>query len=336
MENTSPKTEIDATERATIFHEQYGNEIDAADALPEFVIAAGNYISRIVGDEATDAGMAVIIKSLVETAGKELANPSEWRSALDDARANCFSEWRIGPQLHDLWAYAEYGIALHDSDDPDELALHIKGLLTQAQDLLAETPIVQWRLRADNVLVELVSLATNRWALDNGEPIEPAALAHFGDVSEGRIRNMASGADRTFSLKDGKISAADALKWLAGRPQFWNSIWRVQRLTGYASVSHDPIRQAAFVPVARDGSTFHPGLRRGKSYTIGKKGEEEQVDGFDEALAKLQRMPVPHWRRPNAKLNWGTVAGVRWQRVDLAAHIPADKTPRALAADSDV
>src|SRR5580692_11244969 len=97
-----PNNEIDAAERATIFHEQYGNEIDAAEALPEFVIAAANYISRIVGDEATDAGMAIIIKDLLGVSGRQLANSSEWRSALDEARGNCFSEWSIGPRLHDL------------------------------------------------------------------------------------------------------------------------------------------------------------------------------------------------------------------------------------------
>src|ERR1700690_3641499 len=91
------KSEIDAAERATIFHEQYGNEIDAAEALPEFVMAAAKYISRIVGDEATDAGMAIIIKGLLEVSGRQLTNPSEWRSALDEARGNCFSEWSIGP-----------------------------------------------------------------------------------------------------------------------------------------------------------------------------------------------------------------------------------------------
>ena len=37
-------------------------------------------------------------------------------------------------------------------------------------------------------------LARNRWALDNMQPIEPAALAYFGGLSEGRVRNMMSGS----------------------------------------------------------------------------------------------------------------------------------------------
>ena len=45
-------TDIGAAERAEIFHEQYGNDFDAAAALPEFVVAAGDYISGIVGESA--------------------------------------------------------------------------------------------------------------------------------------------------------------------------------------------------------------------------------------------------------------------------------------------
>jgi hypothetical protein len=76
--------------------------------------------------------------------------------------------------------------------------------------------------------------------------------------------------------------------------------------------------QAVFVPVARDGSTFHPGLKRGGGYTIGEKGTETQVVDFDEALVELQRMPIPYWRRQNASGNWGIVSGVRWARLDAS------------------
>lgn len=70
--------------------------------------------------------------------------------------------------------------------------------------------------------------------------------------------------------------------------------------------------------MARDGSTFHPGLKRGAGYSIGEKGAEIQVADFDQALLDLQRMPSPYWRRPNESGNWGIVAGVRWARVDAS------------------
>lgn len=319
MDTASPilKTKIDAAERAAIFHEQYGNNLDAADALPEFIIAAADYIAEIVGADETDAGMAIIANGLVAIGGGVINNPRQWRAALIAARSDCYSEWQVGSRLHDLAAYAEYGIVLHDSEDAEALAQHVQSLLAQAQNLLAKTPIAQWGLSSNNPLVQLVSIASNRWALDNNEAVEPAALAYFGKLSEGRVRNLMSGENRIFSSKDGKIPAQEALKWLAGRPEFWNSIWREQSLPEYPHEPSVPLEQAAFVPVARDGSMFHPGLKRGSSYTIGKKGSEEQVADFHDALGQLQRMPVAYWRRPNASGNWGSVAGVRWERVDL-------------------
>ena len=80
---------------------------------------------------------------------------------------------------------------------------------------------------------------------------------------------------------------------------------------------------------------FNPGLRRGTGYTIGKKGAEEQFSDFDSALAELQRMPVPYWRRPNASGNWGSVAGVRWERIDGSDFSkPTDADGEGDAADA--
>jgi hypothetical protein len=190
--------------------------------------------------------------------------------------------------------------------------------LSEAQEFLAATPVAEWRLPANNDLSRLVRLASNRWALDNGKPVEPTALAEFGGVSEGRIRNMMSGAKRTFTSEDGRIPAQEALTWLGQREEFWNSIWREQHVPQYGVKRRAAVDQPVFVPVARDGSAFHPGLKRGAGYTIGEKGEEVQIASFDDALAGLQRMPVPYWRRPNSIGNWGIVAGVRWERLNTA------------------
>ena len=77
--------------------------------------------------------------------------------------------------------------------------------------------------------------------------------------------------------------------------------------------------QVLFVPVAKDGSWFDPvSCRRSGGYTIGPRGAEEPVHEYQEALARLWRMPVPYWRRPNSAGNWGIVAGISWQRKPLA------------------
>jgi hypothetical protein len=309
-------SEINAAERAEIFHEQYGNEIDAGATLADIVIAAGDYLRRIVGDGDADAAMTRMVEGVVSTSGQTIRNPSEWRGALDESRSSCFSEWPIGAKLHDLAAYAIYGIFLDDSEDGDQLAAEIEHLVTEAREFLDATPVAHWKLPANNDLVRLVRLASNRWALDNGRPIEPSALAEFGGVSEGRIRNLMSGPKRAFASEDGLVPAREALTWLSEREEYWNSIWREQRMPRYETDQTAPLTQAVFVPVARDGSIFHPGLSRGTGYTIGEKGDEMQVADFNDALMQLQRMRVPHWRRPNDVGNWGIVSGVRWVRID--------------------
>ena len=66
------------------------------------------------------------------------------------------------------------------------------------------------------------------------------------------------------------------------------------------------------VPKARDGSTFHVGLRRKRGYVIGAKGDEVAVEGFTAALTALHAMDTPRWRRPNSVDNWGIVSGIEW------------------------
>jgi hypothetical protein len=66
------------------------------------------------------------------------------------------------------------------------------------------------------------------------------------------------------------------------------------------------------LPVARDGTCFHPGLIRSGEFTVGDKGDERRYDSFTEALQALRQMSVPRWRRPNDQGNWGIVSGIRW------------------------
>lgn len=312
------KAQIGAAERTEIFYEQYGDELDAGQTLAAIVAAAGDYLGRIVGKEDADAGMARIVERVVAVSGCQMTTPGDWRTALDESSSNCFSEWPLGQQLHCLTAYAVYGIVLDDSDDKAVLAQFIETMVTEAEKFLDATPVAAWGINPDSSeLSRLVRLARNRWALDNDRPIEPKALAELGGVSEGRIRNLMS-AEKRFSVLDGRIPAQEALAWLAGRKEYWNSIWQEQRLPQYGVKRRPPLERAMFVPVARDGSTFHPGLQRGSGYTIGEKGSERQVVDFDEALAELQRMPTPYWRRPNGSGNWGIVGGVRWERLDAS------------------
>ena len=129
------------------------------------------------------------------------------------------------------------------------------------------------------------------------------------------------------------VPAHEALAWLEGREAFWPSIWGEQTApqTGQAQLL---TLKPRFVPVARDGTTFNPGLRRAASYTVGPKGTERQIIDFDEAL---QEMAQPFWRRPNDAGAWGVVRGVSWLRpdeeeLDKMAEHPERPLPRAALA----
>ena len=311
------RLEINASERIEIFQEQFGDDLDAGNTLADLVIATGNYLARIVGEATADAGMARIVEGVVVTSGNSIAKPSDWRDALNEARSNCYSEWPLGQRLHGLTAYAIYGVVINDCDSEAERAQEIEALVKEAEDFLAVTPLGQWRIDADreSELSRLIRLARNRWALDNNELVEPAALAAFGGVSEGRIRNLMS--DGTFKSEDGRIPAHQALGWLTQRKEFWNSVWREQSVSRFGHRERPPLDEPVFVPVARDGSFFHPLLKRGAGYTIGEKGAETQIATFDAAIRELQQMPIPYWRRPNSAGHWGIVAGIRWERIDL-------------------
>ncbi|WP_377811158.1 hypothetical protein ABNQ38_33810 (plasmid) [Azospirillum sp. A29] len=329
--------DISAEERAQMFHESYDSGFDAGTTLADLVIAAGDFLTRIIGADTVDAGMARIVEPVVTTSGTPMDSPSDWRHALKEASSNCFSEWPLGARLHDLTAYAVYGIVLDGSEDAEERAQHLEELVTEAEVFAAQAPLTAWGLAtpASSHLLRLVRLASNRWALDTGRPVEPAALAEFGGVSEGRIRNMMSGTNRAFTAQDGRIPAVEALAWLATRKkEFWTSIWREQPLPQYEDRNRPPLEEALFVPVARDGSVFHPGLQRGAGYTIGPKGKERQIADFAEALAKLQSMPVPYWRRPNTQGNWGIVSGISWDRYDATDLAMLAAQPLPIAADT--
>ena len=129
---------------------------------------------------------------------------------------------------------------------------------------------------------------------------------------------MRADLHRTFTKDaDSRIPAHEALAWVDGREGFWPSIWRTQSSEELGAPSA-PVARPVFVPVARDGSIFHPGLVRNGTFIVGPKGDEVREADFETALAMLQAMPSPFWRRPNERGSWGIVRGTRWERLDRA------------------
>jgi hypothetical protein len=309
---------VSAEKRAKLFHEGFDSSCDASSTLVELVIAAGRFLGTMVGEEPANAAMAGLVDRLTESGGgsSEPVKPDEWVQALEEGGDMYYSEWPLGELFHNLSAFADYGIALHGGATTEEREHYLGQIIDQARAFLSSAPMDLWQIK-DRMLDRLVAKAEGRWAIDHGQPIKPEALANLGGLSEGRIRNMMSGANRTFTNKDGAIPAAEALAWLSERKEFATSLWREQSLPDYGTDAVADLAEVFFVPVARDGSVFNPGLASGGNYTIGAKSAERHVTGFEEALAQLQKMsPAPYWRRPNDQGNWGIVRGMRWERMD--------------------
>jgi hypothetical protein len=323
----SPNSELDHQARLEIFTEWYGDSFDAGTTLHDLVAGAGDFLASVVGQESADVAMGALVDHSL--GAREGTEGWPWKRRLMQHRSDVYAEWKTGARLHQLTGYAQYGIWAYEDAPQREWASLIEKNLKDAQDLLAKAPLQQWGIERSD-LAFVVGQATARWALDNGDPIEPAALATFGGVSEARIRNLMSGAGRTFSAVDGLIPAEQASRWLKERPEFYNSIWRETPVPHYGASVDAPFTNVLFVPVARDGTPFHPGLNRGAGYTVGAKGEEVGYATFPEAMSALQRMATPQWRRPNPAGNWGIVSGVRWERIEAADldRLASSKNPR--------
>lgn len=99
--------------------------------------------------------------------------------------------------------------------------------------------------------------------------------------------------------KQVEVPLAAATKWLKRREGF---------------IRYEPPRSdQILVPVAKDNTFFNATCKRGKGFTVGKKGEETYYPTFNEALIALQSMEPTYWRRPSATTGvHGIVRGVGW------------------------
>lgn len=293
------------------FHECYGNgdDFEGIDLI-NFLTAAGRFITDIVGADAANRGMAEIARAL----DVDCKVDEDWASALDDALGDAYC-WPLGVVFYELNAYAYYGFILNGGQTEEERAELLKQRIDIAVSFMSKVPLKAWNLSLGDV-GRTYTLALGRWALDNGDGIEPSALAIFGGISERRVRNMMAGRHSVFRSVDGKIPAKDALDWLKSRPKFRPSVWRMQEtFSDLAKRPPSELETVFFVPVARDGSIFHPGLVRDGKFSIGAEGQEKELDSYSDALNALQKLSEPIWRRPSPLGSWTRVTAVRWERI---------------------
>lgn len=311
----SPATPGEATRRRTTFHYDFGQQGDfAADVLRDCLIASHRFVADIVGDEPADAGFDAMIGCIFEREVKEHG----WEGALHESDGQLYSDLVMGQVFHDLNAYAHEGIALNGGATTEQRRELLGRLIERAERFYARIPFKLWGI-AGKDLEKTMLLARGRWALDNGEPIEPRALAIFAGVSLQRIRNMMSKTEALLPSVRGRVPAKDALNLLRHRlKSFRPSVWQEQEtFDDLPAVSAGRLEEVVFAPIGADGSVFHPGLRRDGKYMVGDDAEDLEFEDFGVALDELQRMVTPVWRRPTPQGLWTRVRGVRWERMTM-------------------
>jgi hypothetical protein len=165
--------------------------------------------------------------------------------------------------------------------------------------------------------------------------VAPGDLAALAEVKPKTIANLLAARELAADA-DGRIPAAEALRYLERREGFVRSTWQHPALP--ASSPTDPEAplpaEQVFVPVDSDGTAFLPSVaRRGRDgiprYAIGAKNDPDYVEDYWEALDQLARMPTPRWRRPpvSGKGGWSLVSGQdgwrRFARADLERMVAA-------------
>lgn len=236
---------------------------------------------------------------------------STWEEAFEEYLPLTTQWWEADKLLDNVSLYGFYGVTNPDVPraERDEW---VAALATEIDDFCQ---LVQ--PNPQGVIYLVSHLALSRYAIDRGEgDVDLQSLALFGGVTEGRIRNILSSGEGGLEKVGQRVTAASAAGWLKGRKEYFASIWQQHDEVVPEAASSDFVDDVVFVPVAADGSFFHPGLARSGKFMIGAKGEEMPYTTFEDALRALQKMATPRWRRPNDAGNWGIVSGRDWKRVE--------------------
>lgn len=303
-------TQHEISERIFEFRELFGGQ----EFLEESIIEATEQISRIAaalyGEGPANAAMSALIDPIFGRWKK-----AGWLALLEENANGIYSKTPSGQLLHDLTAYADYGVVLGLCRTVEQRQAVIGAEVEQGLTLLQlvgkllrdekSTPI--WRI---------VTKAHARWKLDHGEPLTREDLVLLSGLAEQSVRNRLAEKNSGIRGSIDHVEAESALQWLSSQKKFVSSLWRYQDDTDTIENLETAIAEPLFVPVAPDRTIFHPGLRKDGVYLVGDTGSERSFETFDEALQALHEMLVPTWRRPTEKGRWTQVRGIDWRRVD--------------------
>lgn len=333
---------------------------DGNEAL-QALSRAGELVEVLYGEAHAGRAMIAIrniIKSS-SAAGHSLdANETEnrtaWREMWQDLNlGNGFQTSPLTEAIQDLNTFANYGIqptwyAQDMTDDPNDdyadlqavrfewrnVGAKVESICADIDRLEMLAPSGAGNSPSLEALLTTRNRARARLKFDTGAQMTIHELAALSNVTVKRIQNAVYARTEEAPVigKNGLIGHDACETWLSARdyvPSIWQQVEALGPLEpnwGEDVLYEIPEPNQIFddyvlVPVASDGTFFHPGLARKSDgresgYTIGAKGAEEVVHGFDAALEALTKMLTPRWRRPNPESgNWGIVTGQTWKRL---------------------
>lgn len=308
------KTNDDTAElvhqRIVDFQHSFGNQDFFEEGVIRSLDAMFELCASYLGEEFASRGFDTMVSCAFQRNDSDLG----WREILDEDYCGIYSETKIGNLLHDLTAYADFGIVLATARDDEQRYQLLANQIQRAERLLALLPSQVWGLD-DEHLVAVLRKSLARWKVDNGVSVSALELAVLSGRAPQTIKNKLAGNPAEINGSQMRIEAVEAAAWLSAQSDFNNSIWRNQSDAVSVAESDEGLGEVVFVPVAKDGSTFHAGLSKDGKYLIDGEGAEREFNDFDEALSALQKMQFPQWRRPTPEGRWTRVRGVEWRRV---------------------
>ncbi|WP_138421471.1 hypothetical protein [Maritimibacter alexandrii] len=323
MQAESPTLADQAEDRLSEFREDFGGDGQFEVGIVKGVHAISDVCGIFFGPEATDDGLDTMLRHRLG----EVVDHHGWRGALEEEVNGLYSELPIGGLFHDLHAYADYGVYAGVATDTEARRGRISEMIEQASEFLRLIPVDGWGLE-DTQTVDIARKAIARWRLEQGDPITGPDLVLLSGKAEQTVRNELSKKKDGLAGNWKEVPASAALAWLETK-SFLASIWQHQDDTELLEQVNEPLTDVCFVPIAMDGSMFHPGLKKDGVYLLGGEGRERAVEDFDEALSILATMDIPTWRRPTSGGIWTRVRGNtkefrRIERKNLEAMAKAD------------
>ncbi|TMV07538.1 hypothetical protein FGK63_08685 [Ruegeria sediminis] len=299
-----------------LFHERwldftysFGNDGFFENGVERSMRAIAEICAIFFGEEHAAAGL----NKMVRGPFPNWKESDKWDHILEEEFTSIHAETAIGQLLHDLTAYANFGIVVAPARDARQRETLLANQLETAERLLQLLPTDLWDLESEH-LVTLVQKALARWKLDCGQYVNATELALLSGKALQTIKNKLAGKPAEIVGNQNRIDAREALGWLQTLRDFKPSIWREQDDSEALATIDRGLAEVLFLPVAKDGSVFHPGVQRDGKYLIDGEGVEREVNDFAEALQNLQLMTFPQWRRPTPEGVWTRVRATEWRR----------------------